>query len=89
MIHIFAGEKVCIQAISPMQSGSAFAAMIIRWMAPESVSTGCHCHRHRQRAGVVQLVDDGAGLLLHLDEGLRTVQALAAGQEPARAGRWS
>ena len=28
VIHIFAGENVCIQAISPMQSGSAFAAMI-------------------------------------------------------------
>ena len=29
VIHILAGEKVCIQAISPMQSGSALAAMMI------------------------------------------------------------
>ena len=41
LIHILAGEKVCIHAISPMQSGSALAAMIIWWMAPESVRTGC------------------------------------------------
>ncbi len=42
MIHILAGEKVCIQAIRPTQSGSAFAAMIIWWIEPESVSTGFH-----------------------------------------------
>ncbi len=42
VIHILAGENVCIQAIRPMQSGSALAAMMILWIAPESVSTGCH-----------------------------------------------
>ena len=26
-----------------MQSGSAFASSITRWMASASVSTGCHC----------------------------------------------
>ena len=42
VIHILAGEKVCIQAIRPMHSGSALAAMITRWIELDSVSTGCH-----------------------------------------------
>ncbi len=41
-IHILAGEKVCIQAISPMHCGSTFAAVTTRWMATGSVSTGFH-----------------------------------------------
>ncbi len=39
-IHILAGEKVCIQAIRPMQSSSALAARQIRRIAAASVSTG-------------------------------------------------
>ena len=33
VIHILAGEKVCIQAITPRQSGSALASSITRRMA--------------------------------------------------------
>ena len=40
-------------------------------------------HRHRQCAGVVQLLDDRPGLLLDLVQRLRPVQALAPGEEPA------
>ncbi len=39
-IHIFAGEKVCIQAISPTQSSEALASRQTRRIAEASVSTG-------------------------------------------------
>ena len=39
-IHIFAGEKVCIQAISPAQSGELPASRQTEVMASEVVSTG-------------------------------------------------
>ena len=39
-IHILAGEKVCIQAISPMQLSSLLASNIIRRIASAEVSTG-------------------------------------------------
>src|SRR3954447_17738278 len=39
-IHIFAGEKVCIQVITPRQSGSSLASPIARRIAAASVSTG-------------------------------------------------
>lgn len=42
MIHIFAGENVCIHAITPTHDGSLFASCMIARMAPESVSTGFH-----------------------------------------------
>src|SRR5699024_7849027 len=39
-IHIFAGEKVCIHAMTPTQAGSAFAARAVSRIASRSVSTG-------------------------------------------------
>ena len=39
-IHILAGEKVCIQVITPMQLGSALAASISARMASRSLSVG-------------------------------------------------
>jgi hypothetical protein len=42
-IHILAGEKVCIQAITPTQFSSALASTITRRIASGSVSTCCHC----------------------------------------------
>jgi len=39
-IHIFAGEKVCIQVMTPRQFGSSLASPIARRMAPASLSTG-------------------------------------------------
>ncbi len=44
-IHIFAGEKVCIQAIRPTQPSSALASRQIRRIAPASVRTGFHTTR--------------------------------------------
>src|SRR4051812_29652902 len=41
-IHILAGEKVCIQAITPVHESSALASSRTRRMAPASVSTGFH-----------------------------------------------
>ncbi len=40
VIHILAGEKVCIQAITPRQSGSTLASCMTRRIAAASVSTG-------------------------------------------------
>ena len=42
VIHILAGENVCIQAITPMQESSALASSMMRRMASASVSTGFH-----------------------------------------------
>ena len=39
-IHIFAGEKVCIQAITPTHSGALLASSIWRWIDAASSSTG-------------------------------------------------
>jgi hypothetical protein len=41
-IHIFAGEKVCIQAMTPIVSSAALASWQIRRIAAELVSTGFH-----------------------------------------------
>jgi hypothetical protein len=40
VIHIFAGEKVCIHAITPTHAASALASCSTRRMAADSVSTG-------------------------------------------------
>src|SRR3712207_44475 len=45
LIHIFAGEKVCIQVTTPTQLGSSLASPIARRMAAASVSTGFHTTR--------------------------------------------
>ena len=44
-IHIFAGEKVCIQAMTPTHHGALFASSIWRWMEAASSSTGFHTTR--------------------------------------------
>ncbi len=44
-IHIFAGLKVCIQAIRPTTSSRAFASSASRRMPSGSVSTGFHTTR--------------------------------------------
>ncbi len=41
-IHILAGEKVCIQVMTPAQSGAALAATHASWMASGPVRTGFH-----------------------------------------------
>ena len=61
VIHILAGENVCIQAIRPMQSGSALAAMMIWWIALGLGEHRLPLHGHRERAGVVELIDDLRG----------------------------
>ena len=45
VIHIFAGENVCIQVITPMHASSAFASSAARRIAAASVSTGFHTIR--------------------------------------------
>ena len=41
-IHILAGEKVCIHAMTPTHAGSELASSICRWIEPASSSTGFH-----------------------------------------------
>src|SRR5215218_7219337 len=40
-------------------------------------------HPHRESRSVVELIDEGAGLLLDLGDGIGSVEALASGEEPA------
>ncbi len=42
MIHIFAGLKVCIQAITPTTESSALASIAMRRIASVDLSTGIH-----------------------------------------------
>ena len=82
MIHIFAGENVCIQAITPTQASSALASSIARRMAAASVSTGFATTTARDVGGGVQRVGDLARLVGDLAQHVLAVQALAAGEEP-------
>ena len=40
LIHIFAGENVCIHVMTPTHAGSALTSSIWRWIASCSLSTG-------------------------------------------------
>jgi hypothetical protein len=48
LIHILAGENVCIQAMTPRHASSAFAAIMVARMPAESVRTG----RQTMRTGM-------------------------------------
>ena len=81
-IHIFAGLNVCIHAMTPITSSSAFASSAARRMASESVSTGFQttftgtsADSSSRRATCLRLLGD-------LRERLLAVQVLAAGEEP-------
>jgi hypothetical protein len=56
LIHILAGENVCIQAITPRHESSAFAAIMVARMPAESVSTG----RQTIRAGMLPAAPSSA-----------------------------
>ena len=45
LIHILAGENVCIQPIRPMHASSEFASSIVRRIASDDVRTGFHTMR--------------------------------------------
>ncbi len=78
--HIFAGEKVCIQVITPTHAGAALASRHICKIASGPVSVGFHTTRTGSL--VVEIRRDLAGVLRDLVQRLLTVQLLTAGQEP-------
>ena len=81
-IHIFAGEKVCIHAITPTQSGALLASRIWRWIASASISTGFQTTSTGQAGGGAEPAGDLLRLVRDLVQGLRPYRRLAAGQEP-------
>ena len=76
-IHIFAGENVCIHAITPMQRSSRLASRQTRRIVAESISTGFHtiCAGDQARH---EPFGDSPRLRLHLAQRLLAVQRLAA-----------
>ena len=82
VIHILAGENVCIHVITPMQSGSALASSTTRRIAAASVSTGSPTISADSPPEAESMPWICCGLLGDLVEGLRSVQVLAAGEKP-------
>ena len=81
-IHIFAGEKVCIQVMTPRQAGSSLASPMALPDRRGVLQHGLPDDLHRHLGGVVQRGGDPLRLRRDLLEGLLAVQVLAAGQEP-------
>ena len=81
-IHIFAGENVCIQAMTPTQASVAVASRHARRIASALVSTGFQTSVSGHVSGRVQRVDDPLRLLGNLAQRLLAVHLLAAGEEP-------
>ena len=79
-IHIFAGEKVCIQVMTPTHAGSrvGFQADLRDGLGPLERRLAHHANRQL----VVEMRGDLAGVLGDLLQRLLTVQVLTAGQEP-------
>jgi hypothetical protein len=78
LIHIFAGEKVCIQDAARVLVGLAHRP-------PDGGGVGEHRlphHPDRHLGGLVERRGDPLRLLGDLLQGLLAVQPLAAGQEP-------
>ena len=80
-IHILAGEKVCIQAMRPMQFGAASASRRTWAMSSGVVTTGLTTIR-TGTAGGRRGRGDLAGVLRDLAQDVLAVQVLAAGDEP-------
>ena len=81
-IHIRAGEKVCIQAMTPMQSGAAVASRKTARIASSVVTTGLGTIRTGMASAVVECAGDLGRVLGHRAERVVPVERLAAGDEP-------
>jgi hypothetical protein len=75
LIHILAGEKVCIQAITPTHSGALFASSIRRWIESASSSTGFQTNPDREVPPATSSSTMPRRLRLHLVQRLRAVRA--------------
>ena len=84
LIHIFAGENVCIQVITPTQVGSEFATRDATMDRRRFGEHGLELDREWDRPAI-ELVDDRRRLLGDLAQRRLSVQHLAAGEEPEPA----
>ena len=85
-IHILAGENVCIQAMTPTQSGDASASRRIAAIPSGVVTTGLATIVIGDVVGVVEVRGDGARVLVDALEDGVAVEVLAAGDEPEPRG---
>ena len=85
-IHILAGENVCIQAMTPMHSGLAFASPSTRAISSESVTTGSQRTSTGISAAAVEPLGDLTRLIGDLVEDVLSVHGLAARDQPYLAG---
>ncbi len=81
-IHIFAGLKVCIQAMTPTTASFALASRNSRLIASLSVSTGFQTMVTGMSADAPRAAAMLLRLARHLLERLGAVETLAAGEEP-------
>ena len=78
-IHIFAGENVCIQQITPMQRSAAFASRHAWRMDSAVVTTLSKTTRARRLGRCVDPLNDLATVSLHLPKRPLAIKMLAAG----------
>ena len=81
-IHIRAGENVCIQATTPMQSGAAVASRQTARIASSVVTTGLDTIRTGMMSSSSSARAISVGVVGHRAERVVPVQRLAAGDEP-------
>ena len=81
-IHILAGEKVCIQATTPMHASDASAAASIRAISSGVVTTGWATIRTGMSADSSRHSAIRRACSSTVSQSLRPVQMLAAGDEP-------
>ena len=81
-IHIFAGENVCIQAISPTHASAALASRHRRANCFRRGDHGLEDDAHRQGVASVEGLGDLPRVVRHLTERLLAVEVLATRHEP-------
>ncbi len=81
-IHIFAGEKVCIHAITPTHASAAFASSATRRIESGLVATSVHTTRTGISACASRPAATSRACCLDLPQRLLAVHLLAPGDEP-------
>ena len=82
LIHILAGENVCIHVMTPTHRGSALTSSIWRWIPTDSVSTGWNTTVSGMSPPALSCCTMARRLIGDLAERVVAVQGLAAGEEP-------
>ena len=81
-IQDFAGEKVCIQVITPAHSSSAFASLNVLRISFIGDQGRFPYDLKRKYSGCVQFVYDDPGMLCYFSEALISVKILRTGCKP-------